>query len=64
MDLVWWDIILFSKEHFTHVHIRKVLSGVSDFICDFGKLPFQLHKGKKFKAFGKITTKPYRIEKI
>ena len=37
---------------------------VSDFIWDFGKLPFPLHLGKFFKDFGKIIPKIHKIGKI
>ena len=36
----------------------------SDFILDFGKLPFFLHLGKFFIHFGKIITKIHKIGKI
>ena len=38
--------------------------GCSDFILDFGKLPFSLHLGKTFMHFGKIITKIHKIGKI
>ena len=37
---------------------------LSDFILDFGKLPFSLHLGKFFIHFGKIITKIHKIGKI
>ena len=36
----------------------------SDFILDFGKLPFSLHLGKCFIHFGKKITKIHKIGKI
>ena len=36
----------------------------SDFILDFGKLPFSLNLGKMFIHFGKIITKIHKIGKI
>ena len=36
----------------------------SDFILDFGKLPFSLHLGKILVHFGKIFTKIHIIGKI
>ena len=40
------------------------LANDSDFILDFGKLPFSLHLGKNFMHFGKIITKIHKIGKI
>ena len=37
---------------------------VSDFIWDFGKLPFPFHLGKIFKDFGKMIPKIHKIGKI
>ena len=37
---------------------------VSDFIWDFGKLPFPTHLGKYFIKFGKIRAKIHEIGKI
>ena len=37
---------------------------ISDFILDFGKLPFSLHLGKIFIHFGKIITNIHKIGKI
>ena len=36
----------------------------SDFILDFGMLPFSLHLGKFVIHFGKILTKIHKIGKI
>ena len=36
----------------------------SDFIWDFGKLPFHLHLGKCIIKIGKISTKIHEIGKI
>ena len=36
----------------------------SDFICDFGKLPFPEHLGKYFIKIGKISDKIHEIGKI
>ena len=36
----------------------------SDFICDFGKLPFSEHLGKYFIKIGKISAKIHEIGKI
>ena len=41
-----------------------LLLKVSDFILDFGKLPFSLHLGKCFIHFGKKITKIHKIGKI
>ena len=37
---------------------------VSDFIWDFGKLPFPSHLGKYIIKIGKISTKVHKIGKI
>ena len=37
---------------------------VSDFTCDFGKLPFPAHLGKRIIKNGKISTKIHEIGKI
>ena len=36
----------------------------SDFVWDFGKLPFPSHLGKYIMKIGKISTKIYEIGKI
>ena len=40
------------------------LSEASDFIWDFGKLPFPTHLGKYFIKIGKIRAKIHEIGKI
>ena len=42
----------------THTYIH------SDFICDFGKLPFPSHLGNYIIKIGKISTKIHEIGKI
>ena len=37
---------------------------ISDFICDFGKLPFPSHLGKYIIKIGKISTKIHEIGQI
>ena len=37
---------------------------VSDFISDFGKLPFPSYLGKYIRKIGKISTKIHEIGKI
>ena len=37
---------------------------ISDFIWDFGKLPFREHLGKYFTKIGKISAKIHEIGKI
>ena len=49
---------------FTVVKNRCMLHGISDFIWDFGKLPFPLHLGKFFKELGKKIPKIHKIGKI
>ena len=46
-----------------HVHICKT-NTFSDFIWDFGKLPFLTHLGKYFIKIGKIIAKIHEIGKI
>ena len=41
-----------------------LVSYISDFIWDFGKLPFPSHLGKIFTKIGKISTKIHEIGKI
>ena len=41
-----------------------VKSNFSDFIWDFGKLPFPTHLGKYFIKIGKIRAKIHKIGKI
>ena len=38
--------------------------GISEFIWDFGKLPFPSHLGKYFNEIGKISAKIHEIGKI
>ena len=40
------------------------LNKISDFICDFRKLPFPSHLGKYIIEIGKISTKIHEIGKI
>ena len=42
----------------------KLFAKVSDFILDFGKLPFPTHLGKYFIKIGKIRAKIHEIGKI
>ena len=41
-----------------------VVNSESDFIWDFGKLPFPEHLGKYFIKIGKISAKTHEIGKI
>ena len=51
--------------HYNHVTITDLKSSIiSDFICDFGKLPFPTHLGKYFIKIGKIRAKIHEIGKI
>ena len=51
-----------------HTHLlyprNKILLKASDFIWDFGKLPFLTHLGKYFIRIGKIRAKIHEIGKI
>ena len=47
-----------------HEYLTYICEQCSDFIWDFGKLPFPLHLGKLFKDFGKITPEIHKIGKI
>ena len=49
---------------FGRMNIDKVRIHVSDFIWDFGKLPFPAHLGKYILKNGKISTKIHEIGKI
>ena len=44
--------------------MQIIFYGSSDFIWDFGKLPFPRHLGKYFIKIGKIRAKIHRIGKI
>ena len=44
--------------------IMGICSTISDFIWDFGKLPFPTHLGKYFIKIGKIRAKIHEIGKI
>ena len=46
------------------IHIRDLVISTSDFIWDFGKLPFPTHLGKYFIKIGKIRAKIHEIGKI
>ena len=46
------------------VCVRAWWDGTSDFIWDFGKLPFPTHLGKYFIKIGKIRAKIHEIGKI
>ena len=46
------------------IAIRFNMFWVSDFIWDFGKLPFPTHLGKYFIKIGKILAKIHEIGKI
>ena len=46
------------------VKIWVIFTNVSDFIWDFGKLPFPAHLGKYIIKSGKISTKIREIGKI
>ena len=51
--------------HFANLaNNRLVCSPFSDFIWDFGKLPFPTHLGKYFIKIGKIRAKIHEIGKI
>ena len=43
---------------------RSYTTARSDFIWDFGKLPFSSHLGKYVMKIGKISTKIHEIGKI
>ena len=47
-----------------HQNILGISNYISDFIWDFGKLPFPTHLGKYFIKIGKIRAKIHEIGKI
>ena len=49
---------------YVNLYIYIYIYSDSDFILDFGKLPFSLHLGKFSIHFGKIITKIHKIGKI
>ena len=49
---------------FVYFLLASVLMCDSDFIWDFGKLPFPTHLGKYFIKIGKIRAKIHEIGKI
>ena len=49
---------------FPNVRTKLGLLGHSDFIWDFGKLPFPTHLGKYYIRIGKIRAKIHEIGKI
>ena len=49
---------------FTHIVICHSPLDASDFIWDFGELPFPEHLGKYFIKIGKINAKIHEIGKI
>ena len=50
--------------HVTYVPAKFETAMASDFIWDFGKLPFPTHLGKYFIKIGKIRAKIHEIGKI
>ena len=46
------------------IHTELTFLNPSDFIWDFGKLPFPTHLGKYFIKIGKIRAKIHEIGKI
>ena len=54
------------KDNFCQIFIKNYVVGAhySDFIWDFGKLPFPSHLGKYFIKSGKISAKIHEIGKI
>ena len=50
--------------YITYVKQSLYNSGCSDFIWEFGKLPFPTHLGKYFIKIGKIRAKIHEIGKI
>ena len=54
----------FEWEIFLKVDSFNTDKGSSDFIWDFGKLPFPTHLGKYFIKIGKIRAKIHEIGKI
>ena len=63
--IVYDSLIDGSFEYLKHrfLMIDKLYS-FSDFIWDFGKLPFPIHLGKYFIKIGKIRAKIHEIGKI
>ena len=57
----WTSITGMDLKIHPKIHVLSVLS---DFIWDFGKLPFPTHLGKYFMKIGKIRAKIHEIGKI
>ena len=60
------NIDIYSQVYYrlTHIFLKSLYLKGSDFIWDFGKLPFPTHLGKYFIKIGKIRAKIHEIEKI
>ena len=62
--------VVFTLRHSDWPSTRKsccrigVVNNYSEFIWDFGKLPFPSHLGKYFNKIGKISAKIHEIGKI
>ena len=62
-EVDFWRVFTIYR-HGGHLgHVTKTISS-SDFIWDFGKLPFPTHLGKYFIKIGKIRAKIHEIGKI
>ena len=59
-------VFAYAKSRFSHNEAHVCAGGrqVSDFIWDFGKLPFPAHLGIFKKKIGKISAKIHEIGKI
>ena len=55
-----YSICLWSNNFSTN----NILYVLSDFIWDFGKLPFPVHLGKYFIKIGKVSAKIHELVKI
>ena len=64
LDLIYFLILLIFVIFLFYPIDSAALSPISDFIWDFGKLPFPAHLGKYIIKNGKISTKIHEIGKI
>ena len=55
---------LYPSQHFSVMLRHLGCTGSSDFIWDFGKLPFPTHLGKYYIKIGKKRAKIHEIGKI
>ena len=59
-----WTLSYKRRQKFSTTDHFLVAVFISDFIWDFGKLPFPTHLGKYFIKIGKIRAKIHEIGKI